>query len=189
MYKYEKRLQYPIDIKRKDLKMAKFIIAQYGGPHGEMGASTRYLAQRYTMPDERGRTLLTEIGTEEIGHEEMICTIVYQLTKGASLKELEDAGLAPYYVDHGVWFISVQMQTAILSTAASLSSSGDFITDLTEDLAAEEKARSTYEHLIDLASDQDVIEPLLFLRQREVVHYARFKNLLDIYKKELKLNY
>ena len=102
MYKYEKRLQYPIDIKRKDLKMAKFIIAQYGGPHGEMGASTRYLAQRYTMPDERGRTLLTEIGTEEIGHEEMICTIVYQLTKGASLKELEDAGLAPYYVDHGV---------------------------------------------------------------------------------------
>lgn len=86
MYKYEKRLQYPIDIKRKDLKMAKFIIAQYGGPHGEMGASTRYLAQRYTMPDERGRTLLTEIGTEEIGHEEMVCTIVYQLTKGASLK-------------------------------------------------------------------------------------------------------
>lgn len=188
MYKYEKRLQYPIDIKRKDLKMAKFIIAQYGDPHGEMGASTRYLAQRYTMPDERGRTLLTEIGTEEIGHEEMICTIVYQLTKGASLKELEDAGLAPYYVDHGVGLYPCDANGNPF-TAASLSSSGDFITDLTEDLAAEEKARSTYEHLIDLASDQDVIEPLLFLRQREVVHYARFKNLLDIYKKELKLNY
>lgn len=188
MFIYEKRLQYPIDIKRKDLKMARYIISQYGGPHGEMGASTRYLSQRYTMPDERGRTLLTEIGTEEIGHEEMVCTIIHQLTKGASLKELEAAGLGPYYVDHGVGLWPADANGNPF-TSAYISSSGDFITDLTEDLAAEEKARATYEHLLDLAEDEDVIAPLMFLRQREVVHYNRFKDLLTCYKRELGLNY
>lgn len=188
MFLYEKRLQYPIKIKKKDLKMAKYVISQYGGPHGEMGAATRYLAQRFSMPDERGRTLLTEIGTEELGHEEMICTIVYQLTKDASLKELEEAGLAPYYVDHGKGLFPADANGNPF-TAAYISSSGDFITDLTEDMAAEEKARSTYEHLIDLATDQDVIEALMFLRQREVVHYNRFKDLLEVYKKEMGLKY
>lgn len=188
MFLYEKRLQYPIDIKKKDLRMAKYIISQYGGPHGEMGASTRYLAQRYSMPDERGRTLLTEIGTEEIGHEEMICTIVYQLTKDASMKELEEAGLSSYYVDHGVGLYPADANGNPF-TAAYIASTGDFITDLTEDLAAEEKARSTYEHLLDLAKDQDVIAPLMFLRQREVVHYNRFRDMLNVYKREMGLKY
>lgn len=188
MYTYQKRLQYPIDVKRKDIRMARYIIAQYGGSNGEMGAATRYLSQRFIMPDERGRTLLTDIGTEELGHEEMICTIVAQLTKGASMDEIEKAGLGPYYVDHGLGIYPADAN-GVPFTAATLQSSGDFITDLTEDLAAEEKARSTYEHLIDLATDDDVIFPLLFLRQREVVHYNRFKEMLEIYKKEFNKNY
>lgn len=168
--------------------MARYIIAQYGGANGEMGAATRYLSQRFIMPDERGRTLLSDIGAEELGHEEMICTLVYQLTAGASIEEVEKNGLAPYYVDHGLG-IYPSDANGVPFTAATLQSSGDFITDLTEDLAAEEKARSTYEHLIDLATDDEVIRALLFLRQREVVHYNRFKELLEIYKKEFKKNY
>ncbi len=188
MFNYSKRLQYPISIKRKDMRMAKYIISQYGGPDGEMGAATRYLSQRFIMPDERGKTLLTDIGTEELGHEEMICTIVYQLTSGASIEEIEKAGLGHYYVDHGLGLYP-QDTNGVPFSAATLQSTGDFITDLTEDLAAEEKARTTYEHLIDLANDDDVIYPLLFLRQREVVHYNRFKELLESYKKEYNKNY
>jgi len=188
MYSYHKRLQYPISVKRKDMRMAKYIISQYGGPDGEKGAATRYLSQRFSMPDERGRTLLTDIGTEELGHEEMVCTLVHQLTAGASIEEIEKNGLATYYVDHGLGIYPADTN-GVPFTAATLQSTGDFITDLTEDLAAEEKARTTYEHLIDLARDDDVIYPLLFLRQREVIHYNRFKELLDIYKREFNKNY
>lgn len=188
MYTYQKRMQFPIKIKNKNLYMAKMIIAQYGGSNGEMGAATRYLAQRFTMPCEKGRSLLTDIGTEELGHEEMVQTMVYQLTKGATFEEIRDSGLDPYYVDHGLGIYPAD-SNGIPFTAATLQSSGDFITDLTEDMAAEEKARSTYEHLIDLASTDDVIQPLLFLRQREVVHYNRFKELLEYYKDKYNLKY
>lgn len=188
MFTYSKRLQYPISIKRKDMRMAKYIISQYGGPDGEKGAATCYLSQRYSMPDEKGRTLLSDIGTEELGHEEMICTIINQLTYGASIEEIEKSGLGKYYVDHGLGLYPADTN-GVPFTAATLQSTGDFITDLVEDLAAEEKARTTYEHLIDLAQDDDVIYPLLFLRQREVVHYNRFKELLEMYKKEFNINY
>ena len=183
MFKYQKILAYPINIKRKDLKMAKLLITQYGGPNGELGAAMRYFNQRYTMPDDRGRALLTDIGTEELGHVEMICTMVHQLLKGATIKELEDAGLSGNYAEHGYGIYPTD--TSGVPFSANFGSVGNPIADLTEDMAAEEKARVTYEHLIDLTSDQDLIYPLLFLRQREVIHYLRFKELLEIYKKEM----
>ena len=186
MFKYEKKLAYPVTIKRKDPKMAKYILTQYGGPYGELGAALRYLNQRYTMPDERGRTLLTEIGTEELGHVEMICTLIYQLTRGASVKELEEGGMGESFAMHGT---EMFMTDAALQdfSVTGIGATGDFLADLEEDKAAEEKARATYEHLLDLARDDEVIQPLLYLRQREIVHYNRFKELRDLYKKEIKM--
>ena len=181
MWKYEKRLQYPINIKKKDLKMAKCILTQYGGPAGELGAALRYLNQRYTMPDDLGKALLTDIGTEELGHVEMICTMIHQLTKGATLQEYKEAGLEGIYTEHGCGMFPTNVEGVPFSVYG-IGATSDPITDLEEDLAAEQKARSTYEHLIDLATDEDIIQPLLFLRQREVVHYARFKELYDYYK-------
>ena len=185
MWKYEKMLQYPINIKNKDLRMAKYLITQYGGPNGELSAAWRYLSQRYTMPDERGKALLTDIGTEELSHVEMISTMVYQLMKGATLKELKEAGLESMYAEHGYGIYPTD-SNGIPFTAAYFASTGDPLADLSEDMAAEQKARATYENLINLTNDEDVIGPLLYLRQREIVHFARFKELYDYYKKKLK---
>ena len=181
MFMYKKHLAYPINIKKKDLRMAKYIVTQYGGPYGELGAALRYFNQRYTMPDGKGKALLTDIATEELGHVEMICAMVNQLTKGASEKELKEAGLDLNYAQHGLEITPSDVFGVPFSTSG-MGFTGDVLADLSEDMAAEEKARATYEHLIDLASDDDVIQPLLFLRQRELVHFARFKELYDYYK-------
>ena len=182
MFKYAKMLPYRVNIKKPDLNMAKVIISQYGGPQGELGAALRYLNQRFTMPDDYGKALLTDIGTEELGHVEMICTMLYQLTKGATLEELKEAGMEGYYTEHGLDLFPANTD-GVPFTTAYISSVGDVIANITEDMAAEQKARAVYEHLIDLANDEDVIGPLLFLRQREVIHYNRFKELLERYKK------
>jgi spore coat protein JC len=174
-------LPYRVNIKKPNLNMAKVIISQYGGPQGELGAALRYLNQRFTMPDDYGKALLTDIGVEELGHVEMICTMLYQLTKGATLEELKAAGMEAYYTEHGLDLFPANAD-GIPFTTAYISSLGDVIANITEDMAAEQKARAVYEHLIDLAEDEDVIGPLLFLRQREVVHYNRFKELLERYK-------
>ena len=181
MWKYSKKLQYPIDIKRKNLRMAKAIISQYGGAQGELGAALRYLNQRYTMPDSKGRALLNDIGTEELAHVEMICTMVYQMMKGATKEELIDAGLEGHYTEHGLALFPSD-SNGNPWTATYISTTGDPVADLEEDLAAEQKARAIYEHLIDLSDDPDITGPLLWLRQREVVHYNRFKELSDEYK-------
>lgn len=180
MFAYQKKLQYPINIKNKDLKMAKVLFEQYGGANGEAAAALRYLNQRYTMPDGRGRALLTDIGTEELNHIEMIATMIYQLTKDATIEELKDAGLAPNYAAHGkdTYFNDANGNPF---TAAYFSAVGDPIADLYENMAAEQKARAVYENLIDLTNDPDVIGPLLWLRQREVVHFNRFKELVEYY--------
>ena len=172
MFKYCKKLPYPLSISKKDLRMAKYIVTQFGGPNGELGAALRYFSQKFSMPDDRGRALLNDIATEELGHMEMVATMVHMLTKGASIKEIEEAGLSSYFAEHG--------------NARAIESTSDVFTNLSEDMAAEQKARATYENLIDLADDKDVIGPLLFLRQREIVHFNRFKELYDLYKKELK---
>lgn len=183
MWAYLKTLEYPVNIKKRDLKMAKIMTSQYGGGQGELGAAIRYLNQRLTMPDDYGKALLTDIGTEELAHIEMLQTMIYQLTKGATIEEVKAAGLEPYYTEHQLDVFPVNAD-GVFFTTAYISSVGDVKANLVEDLAAEQKARAVYENLIDLASDPDVIEPLLFLRQREVVHYQRFKELLEHYEKE-----
>lgn len=180
MWSYRKSLQYPVNIKKKDLKMAKYIVTQYGGPNGELGAALRYLNQRYTMPDNRGKALLTDIGTEELAHVEMISTMLYQLMKDATLDELKEAGLDSHYAEHKRGLFPTDA-SGVPFTVAYFATTGDPLADLSEDMAAEQKARATYENLIDLATDPDVIEPLLWLRQREIVHYARFKELFEYY--------
>ncbi len=182
MYKYEKKLPYPVNVKKKDIKMAQYIITQFGGPNGELGAFLRYFCHKFSMPTPEGAALLNDIATEEMGHCEMVCTMVHQLTKDASIEELKKHGLTANYVEHGKG-IYPSDSFGIPFNAAGLQSMGDPITDLAEDMAAEEKARSTYENLIDMTEDEDLINPLLFLRQREIVHYARFKELHDKYKK------
>lgn len=183
MWKYVKTLQYPIDIKKKDLKMAKYLVTQYGGSNGELAAAWRYLNQRYTMPDNKGKALLTDIGTEELAHVEMISTMIYQLMKGATLEELKKAGLDTHYAEHGMGLYPTDVN-GVPFTVAYFAETGDPIADLTEDMAAEQKARAVYENLIDLTNDPDVIGPLLYLRQREVIHYNRFKELCDEYTKK-----
>ena len=181
MWKYEKKLQYPINIKKKDLKMAKVLVTQYGGSNGELGAAIRYLNQRYTMPDDRGRALLTDIGTEELGHVEMLQTMISQLMKDATIDEIKKYGLESHYAEHKKGLFPTD-SNGVPFTTAYIATTGDYIADLEEDLAAEQKARAVYENLIDLANDPDIIGPLLWLRQREVVHYNRFKELLESYK-------
>lgn len=183
MFKYEKTLEYPINIRKKDLKMAKLLVVQFGGPDGELGASLRYLTQRFSMPDDRGKALLSDIGTEELGHVEMICTMIHQLIEGASIDEIKAAGLDAWYTEHnkGVYPMDA---SGVPFTAAYIASTGNPIVDLQEDLAAEEKARATYENLMDLTNDESLLAPLSFLRQREVVHYTRFKELLEYYKQK-----
>ena len=178
MWTYSKMLEYPINIKCTDPRLAKVIISQYGGPDGELAASLRYLSQRFGMPDEKAKAILNDIGTEELAHLEMVGTIVHQLTKNASIEEIEAAGLGPYYTDHGV-DVYPQSAAGMPFDATCLACKGDAIANLQEDLAAEQKARATYEKLIDLCRDNpDVIEPLRFLREREVVHFQRFGEAL-----------
>ena len=180
MFKYEKKLSYPINIKKKDLKMAKYIISQFGGSQGELAAALRYFCQKFTMPTEEGKALLNDIATEELSHSEMIATMLNQLMKGASVQELESAGLANYYVEHGNGIYASDTFGNPLS-ASYFANVDDPIANLVEDMAAEQKARTIYEHLIDLATDEEVIAPLLFLRQREVVHFNLFKELYETY--------
>ena len=177
MWKYEKRLQYPVKIKKPDGKAAKIIISQFGGPDGELAASQRYLSQRYAMPYANVANLLTDIGTEELAHMEIVSSMVKQLTKDLSTEEIEKAGLAPYFVDHtvGLW---PQSAGGVPFNALSFASKGDPITDLTEDLAAEQKARTTYDNILRLVDNPDVIDVIKFLRQREIVHFQRFGEAL-----------
>ena len=178
MWTYNKTLQYPINIKCPDPKLAKVIISQYGGPDGELAASLRYLSQRFGMPDQKAKAILNDIGTEELAHLEMVGTIVHQLTKDASIEEIEKAGLGPYYTDHGV-DVYPQSAAGVPFTAAYIAAKGDPIANLQEDLAAEQKARATYEKLIDLCSDEpEVVDVLRYLREREVVHFQRFGEAL-----------
>ena len=173
MFVYEKKLQYPVRIKNPNPKLAKFIISQYGGPDGELGASLRYLSQRYSMPYPELKGLLTDIGTEELGHLEMIGTIVYQLTRDMNADDVKKAGLDAYFVDHtaGVYPTAA---SGFPWSAASMAVKGDVIADLNEDLAAEQKARVTYDNILRLSDDPDVNNVIRFLREREVVHYQRF---------------
>ncbi len=173
MWQYEKRLQYPVNIKNPNPKLAQVIISQYGGPDGEIGASLRYLSQRYSMPYPELKAILTDIGTEELAHLEMVGAIVHQLTRNLTEKQIMDSGFAPYYTDHTVGVYPVAASGAPFS-ATVFQSKGDPITDLHEDLAAEQKARTTYDNLIRLVDDPDVLEPLRFLREREIVHFQRF---------------
>ncbi|MBR5524402.1 MAG: manganese catalase family protein [Clostridia bacterium] len=173
MWQYEKRLQYPVNIKNPNPKLAQVIISQYGGPDGEIGASLRYLSQRYSMPYPELKAILTDVGTEELAHLEMVGAIVHQLTRNLNEQQIKDSGFAPYYTDHTVGVYPVAAAGTPYS-AMAFQSKGDPITDLHEDLAAEQKARTTYDNLIRLVDDPDVLEPLKFLRAREIVHFQRF---------------
>jgi spore coat protein JC len=179
MWNYEKRLQFPVNIKRCDPNMASLIISQYGGPDGELSASTRYLSQRFSMPYGQVAGLLTDIGTEELAHFEMIGAIVYQLTRNLSPEEIKRSEFAPYYIDHTTGLYPTAASGTPF-TAAFLQSKGDPITDMTEDMAAEQKARVVYDNILRLADDPDVREPIKFLRAREVVHFQRFGEGLRI---------
>ena len=173
MFVYEKKLQYPVRIKNPNPALAKFIISQYGGPDGELGASLRYLSQRYSMPDPELKGLLTDIGTEELGHLEMVGTIVHQLTRSMTPDEIKKAGFDTYFVDHtaGVY---PQFASGTPWSAATMAVTGDVIADLNENMAAEQKARLTYDNILRLSDDPDVNDVIRYLREREIVHYQRF---------------
>lgn len=173
MFSYEKKLQYPVNIKKTNPKLAQIIISQYGGPDGELGASLRYLSQRFSMPYAELKGLLTDIGTEELGHLEMIGAIVYQLTKNLSVEEIQKSGFDKYFVDHTTGVYPAAASGAPF-TAAYLQCKGDPVTDLHENLAAEQKARTTYDNILRFVDDPDVADPIKFLREREIVHYQRF---------------
>lgn len=184
MWMYEKRLQYPINITKPCPKTASLIISQFGGPDGEMAASMRYLAQRYSMPCKEVAGLLTDIGTEELAHLEMICAMIYQLTKNLTIEQAKTAGFDAYYVDHtaAVWPMAAG---GVPFNACEFQSKGDAITDLFENLAAEQKARTTYDNLIRIIDNPEVREPLKFLRAREIVHFQRFGEALEKIKADL----
>ena len=179
MFQYEKRLQYPVNIKNPNPALAKIIITQYGGPDGELGASLRYLSQRFSMPYAELKGLLTDVGVEELGHLEMIGAIVYQLTRNLSMDEIKRSGFDAYFVDHTTGIYPVAASGTPWS-AATMQSTGDTIADLHENLAAEQKARKTYDNILRLVDDPDVKEPIKFLRAREIVHYQRFGEGLRI---------
>lgn len=184
MWGYEKRLQFPVNIKNPDARAAKVILSQYGGPDGELGASLRYLSQRFTMPYKEVAGLFTDIGTEELAHLEMIGAIVSQLTRNLSPEEVKRQGFDAFYVDHtlGVYPSSA---AGVPFTAAYLQSKGDPITDIMEDMGAEQKARTTYDNILKLVEDPDVIAPIRFLREREIVHFQRFGEALGIVQDKL----
>lgn len=179
MWNYEKRLQFPVKIDKTDPKLALMILSQYGGPDGESGATMRYLSQRYTMPYREVSGLLTDIATEELAHLEMVSTMVHQLTKNLTAEQIRGSGFEAYYVDHtaAIWPMAAG---GIPFNACEFQSKGDVITDLIEDMAAEQKARTTYDNLIRVIKDPDILEPLKFLRAREIVHFQRFGEALRI---------
>ena len=177
MWTYEKKLQFPVNIKNPNPNMAALIISQFGGPDGELAASQRYLSQRYSMPYREVVGVLTDIGTEELAHMEMVCAIVHQLTRNLTVDEIKNSQFAPYFVDHTTGLYPVAA-SGFPFNALSFASKGDPIADLNEDLAAEQKARVTYDNILRLVDDPDVCEPIKFLRQREIVHYQRFGEAL-----------
>lgn len=184
MWIYERKLQYPVHIKNPDARAAKIIISQYGGPDGELGASLRYLSQRYTMPYRPVAGVLTDIGTEELAHLEMISAMVYQLTRNLTIEQIKAQGFADYFVDHtsGVYPVAA---SGPAFTATYFQSKGDAITDLSENMAAEQKARTTYDNILRLVDDPDILDPIRFLREREIVHYQRFGESLRLVQEQL----
>ncbi len=185
MSMYDKKLEFPIKITTTDARLAKIMIEQYGGPDGELAASLRYLSQKFTMVTPEAKATLNDIATEEFAHVEMMGTIVAQLTRGLTKQQIIDSGLDAYYVNHGLG-VYPSSAAGVPFSALALQSKGDPITDLYEDMAAEQKARSTYEYLIDLTDDPEVLAPLRFLREREIVHFQRFGEALDIARDYLK---
>ena len=179
MFIYDKKLQYPVKIKNPNPALAKLIISQYGGPDGELGASMRYLNQRYTMPDGRVIGILTDVGSEELGHMEMVGSIVYQLTRNLTPDEIRAGGFDKYYVDHGA-AIYPASASGVPFNAMALASKEDSLASIHEDLAAEQKARAMYDNILRLSDDPDVNDAIKFLRQREVVHYQRFGEAMRI---------
>ena len=179
MFSYQKTLQYPVKIANPNPRLASVIISQYGGPDGELGASMRYLSQRYAMPYPEVSALLTDIGTEELAHMEIISAIIYQLTRNLNVEDLQKGGFDAYYIDHttGVYPVNA---SGVPFSASTFQSTGDAIADLHEDLAAEQKARLTYDNLLRIADDPDVRDPIRFLRARELVHFQRFGEALRI---------
>ena len=179
MWSYDKKLQYPVHIKTPNPKTAQIIITQLGGPDGELSAATRYLNQRYSMPYDQTVGILTDIGTEELAHSEMIAAIVYQLTRNLSIDEIKASGFDTYFVDHttGVYPVAA---SGVPFDAKYFAVKGDPIADLVEDLAAEQKARVTYDNILRLVDDPDVLDPIRFLREREIVHFQRFGDALSI---------
>ena len=185
MFVYEKKLQYPVKIANPNPKLAAAIISQYGGPDGELGASLRYLSQRYSMPYPELKGLLTDIGTEELGHLEMIGTIVHQLTRNLTEEQLKSGGFDAYFVDHTAG-IYPTAASGFPWSAAPMAAKGDPICDLTEDMAAEQKARVTYDNILRLAvDDPDVTDVIRFLREREIVHFQRFGSALQMVRDQL----
>lgn len=184
MFVYDKKLQFPVKIAKTDPKLASIIISQYGGPDGELGASLRYLSQRYSMPFPEVQGLLTDIGTEELGHLEMVGAIVHQLTRKLTDSQIENSAFAPYFVDHSAG-VYPTAASGFPYTAASMQVKGDPIADLAEDLAAEQKARVTYDNILRLSDDPDVNEVIKFLRQREIVHFQRFGEAIELVRERL----
>lgn len=184
MWTYDRRLQYPVKIKNPDARAAKIIITQYGGPDGELGAAMRYLSQRFAMPNRHAAGLLTDVGSEELGHFEMIAAMVHQLTRNLSVEQIKAQGFADYFVDHTTGIYPVAASGPAW-TAAYFQSKGDPITDLHENMAAEQKARVTYDNILRLVDDPDIIQPIKFLREREIVHYQRFGEALRLVQDEL----
>ena len=184
MFVYEKKLQYPVKIKNPNPQLAKIIISQYGGPDGELGASLRYLSQRFSMPYPELKGLLTDIGTEELGHLEMVGTIVHQLTRNLTMDQIKKAGFDAYFVDHTA-AVYPQFASGTPWTEATMQVKGDVITDLMEDMGAEQKARTTYDNILRLSDDPDVNDVIRFLRQREIVHFQRFGEGLEMLRQKL----
>lgn len=184
MFIYDKKLQYPVKIDKPNPKLAAVIISQYGGPDGELGASLRYLSQRYSMPFDELKGLLTDIGTEELGHLEMVGAIVHQLTRNLKDSQIQGSAFAPYFVDHTVG-VYPQFASGTPWNAATIAVKGDPIADLTEDLAAEQKARVTYDNILRLSDDPDVNNVIKFLREREIVHFQRFGEALQLLREKL----
>lgn len=182
MFTYQKMLLFPVNIKKKDLKMARNLLTQYGGPDGELGAALRYFNQSFTMPDERGKALLIDIATEELGHVEMINAMICDLTRGATIEELKEAGLEGYYAQRGNDHYPTDNNGVPFQ--ATFGSVGSVIANLYEDMAAEKKAKAVYEHLMDLTKDEDVLDVLIYLREREIVHFALFEELCKSYEQK-----
>ena len=184
MFLYQKQLQYPVKIARPNPRLASVIISQYGGPDGELGASMRYLSQRYSMPFDEQKGLLTDIGVEELGHLEMVAAIIHQLTRNLKEKDIENTPFAQYFVDHtnGVFPTAA---SGFPWTAASMQVKGDPIADLTEDMGAEQKARVTYDNILRLSDDPDVNDVIKFLRDREIVHFQRFGESMEQLRQKL----